>query len=303
MSWPGRRLAGFAAAAASAAALNAQPVEFSASDATNAHTYAAALVKGHTPRHAGTIGARLAAEWIRESAASLGLDAKVDVFRAQSLDSVFDFANVIAEIRGSDGRDAKWIVFMSHFDTYRNAGPRFEGANDGASTTGLLLALAASIRRAGAPRRNVALLWTDGEEARYSYSPNDGFQGSKRAVAEFRRLGRDVLAAVNLDMLGDRDLRIELPANGTPSLNALVLKAARRAGLRDLVSPSRYEISDDFSAFLSAGWPATDLIDFSFGPGNRWWHLPDDTLDKISVDSLFKAGRVAAALFNLLDGR
>jgi len=270
------------------------------SDAQKAYSFAAGLVRSHTPRHAGTRAARRAAEWIRERAASLGLDAKIDSFSAAAPDGSREFANVVAEIHGTGGASAQWIVFISHFDTYVRAGAGFEGANDGASTTGLLLALAESIHRAGRPRLNIAFIWTDGEEARHSYSENDGFQGSKRAAAEFRRLGRVVKAAVNLDMLGDRDLHIELPANATPSLNALVVRAARDAGLSSIVSCSDKCISDDFSAFLAAGWPATDLIDFSYGPRNRWWHTPDDTLDKISVESLFKAGCLSAALFNLL---
>ena len=279
------------------------PVEFSRADAAAAYAAAAVLVKNHTPRHAGTPGARHAAEWILRRAVASGLQARLDVFRAPAPGGEWDFANVVGEIPCADGPGAPWLVFLSHFDTYPNAGPGFEGANDGASTTGLLLSLAVTVRRAGPPRFNVAFIWTDGEEARYAYGPADGFQGSKRAAAEFKRLGRKVRAAVNLDMLGDRDLHIELPANATPSLNDLVMRAAARAGLADSVSIGRNAVYDDYSAFLSAGWPATDLIDFSFGPSNRWWHVPDDTLDKISPESLFTAGRISAAVFNLLDER
>ena len=278
-------------------------VAFTAADATNAYSLAEGLVKSHTPRHAGTPGARGAAEWIRRQAAAAGLSADVDEFRASAPGGEWKFANVIVEIPGLEGPRAPWIVFISHFDTYSNAGPGFEGANDGASTTGLLLALARAVRRARLPNRNVAFVFTDGEEARFAYGPDDGFQGSKRAAAEFKRMGRDVLAAVNMDMLGDRDLKIELPVNATPVLNEMVLEAARREGLSSRVSVSRMVISDDFSAFLGAGWPATDMIDFSFGPENRWWHVPEDKLDKISVDSLCISGRIAAALFNMLDRR
>jgi len=284
-------------------AIAARPVLFTPSDATNALLLATALVKLHTPRHAGTAGARKAAEWILASAQNLGVNAKLDSFRAKAPGGELDFANVIGEIRGIEGASAPWIVFISHFDTYPNAGPGFEGANDGASTTGLLLALAKAVNRAGIPRCNVSFVWTDGEEARYSYGPDDGFQGAKRAVSEFKRLGRNIRAAVNLDMLGDSDLHIELPANATSALNEMVLRAADREGLSSFVSVGQYAVTDDYSAFLSEGWPSTDLIDFSFGPQNHWWHVPDDTLDKISVNSLWVSGRIAAAVFNILDQR
>ncbi len=288
---------------ATAVAFAAPQVKFTAADATNAYDYAAALVKSYTPRHAGTPGAIAAAEWICSRAKRCGLSAKIDRFRAPSPDGEWEFANVMGEMRGMDGSSAPWIVFISHFDTYRNAGAGFEGANDSASTTGLLLALASSIYRSRTPRRNVAFIWTDGEEAKYAYGPQDGFQGAKRAVSEFKRLGRTVCATVNLDMLGDKDLHIELPANATPALNEMVLKAAAGAGLESYVSIGRYAVADDYSAFMDAGWPSTDLIDFSFGPDNRWWHVPDDTMDKISVESLFVSGRIAVALFNMLDVR
>ncbi len=278
-------------------------VTFTAADATNAYASAAGLVKGFTPRHAGTPGALRAAEWICARAAEAGLSARLDEFRAMAPGGEWRFANVIAEIPSPGGVAAPWIVFISHFDTYPNAGQGFEGANDGASTTGLLLELAKSLARSTPHRHNIALLWTDGEEARYAYGPDDGFQGSKRAAAEFKRLGRSVAAVLNLDMLGDRDLHIELPANATPALNETVLKAARRMGLASYISIGGLAVFDDYSAFLSNGWPATDLIDFSFGPKNRWWHVPDDTMDKISADSLLVAGRIAAETFNLLDAR
>ena len=282
-------------------AIAAKPVSFTPSDATNAFFLATALVKLHTPRHAGTDGARKAAEWILASAQGLGVAVKLDPFRAKAPGGEWDFANVMGEIRGTEGPLSPWIVFISHFDTYPNAGPGFEGANDGASTTGLLLALAKAVNRAGMPRHNVSFVWTDGEEARYSYGPDDGFQGARRAVSEFKRMGRKVRAVINLDMLGDRDLHIELPANATSALNEIVLKAARREGLSSFVSRGRYAVTDDYTAFLSEGWPSTDLIDFSFGPKNRWWHVPSDTLDKISADSLWVSGRIAAAVFNILD--
>ena len=47
--------------------------------------------------------------------------------------------------------------------------------------------------------------------------------------------------------------------------------------------------------------PAVDLIDFAYGEGygdNRYWHTPEDTMDKLSADSLETVGRVVLRLLN-----
>ena len=59
-------------------------------------------------------------------------------------------------------------------------------------------------------------------------------------------------------------------------------------------------VTDDHSAFLAHGCPAIDFIDFSYGPGNAWWHTPEDTMDKISEASLLSSGRLVAAFLNIL---
>ena len=48
------------------------------------------------------------------------------------------------------------------------------------------------------------------------------------------------------------------------------------------------EIHDDHTPLNAAGIPTIDLIDFEYPP----WHTPDDTMDKISAESLQTVGRV-----------
>ena len=215
------------------------------------------------------------------------------------------FANVVVEFRGTKP-NAPWIVFISHFDTPPNIGEGFEGANDGASTTALLIEFAGAIRRAGPLPDNIMLLWTDAEECMVSYTENDGFQGAKHALKGFKDRGRAVKAAIGLDMLGDRDLHIQMPINGTVKLQNAVFEAARRAGLEGLVSVGRDAVKDDFAVFYNAGCPAVNLIDFHFGsvPGkNDYWHTVEDKMDKISEESLLKSGMLVAELLNMLEGK
>ena len=287
----------------SAAALAAGPVEFTAADAQTAYAEAVGLVTNCTPRDAGTPGGRRAAEWICAAARKAGANAQLDSLVALSRNSLLSFANVVAEFPGAEP-SAPWIVLISHFDTMPGIGNGFQGANDGASTTGLLLAFARSLSRAGRLNHNVMLVWTDAEECRVAYGRHDGFQGSRHVVEQFAVKRRAVKAAICLDMLGDRNLHITVPGNGTPALRAYAAKAAAKAGLPQMLSlQDAMVVGDDHSPFLEAGCPAICLIDFDYGtmPGlNNYWHTPLDTIDKISADSLYAAGRITAELVNLL---
>ena len=281
----------------------AAPIEFTEADAHAALAAASNLVGRCTPRDAGTMRGRLAANWILDRVSRIGVDASLDKFRAPTPDGERPFANVMVEFPGTN-TNAAWIVVMSHFDTMPNIGEGFQGANDGASTSGLLVALASALRRSGRQPESIALVWTDGEECRRSYGPNDGFQGSRRLADSYRARNRAVKAAICVDMLGDKNLNITLPANTTPVLKDIALAAAKRIGAeKKIVYKDGIVVKDDHSAFLDLGYPAIDLIDFDFGsaPGlNDWWHTPNDTLDKISAESLLVSGRLVAELLNAL---
>jgi len=65
-------------------------------------------------------------------------------------------------------------------------------------------------------------------------------------------------------------------------------------------------VLDDHVAFMRAGIPAVDLIDFEFGskPGlNDYWHTDKDTLDKISPRSLEIVGKTTLRLIELLQNQ
>ena len=133
-----------------------------------------------------------------------------------------------------------------------------------------------------------------------AYGPDDGFWGSKRAAAYLAAKERKVQAVICVDMLGDKDLEISIPANGTPTLSKIAVHAAKRAGYPGLVKPIEELVKDDHVAFMDKGFKAIDLIDFSYGPDNSYWHTPQDTVDKISKESLLKSGKIIAELLNIL---
>lgn len=273
----------------------AASLAFTQEHADLAYATADAIVTRCTPRDAGTLRSFRAAYRIRDAAGAAGADARLDVFTADTPRGPKRFVNVEGEIAASP--DAPWIVIVSHYDT--KPGVACPGANDGASTSGLLVALADAIATARPKGANFAFLWTDGEESMEKYGENDGLWGSKRAAAKWRASGREVHAVVCLDMLGDRDLKIGIPANCTEPLRRRVLAAAERAGIPDKVELRRELVKDDHVPFLEAGFAAVDLIDFEYGPApgdNGWWHTPEDAMDKISAASLLAAGRLVCEL-------
>ncbi len=253
------------------------------------------------PRDSGTPGAQKAAEYLRDRLQALGVRAEINSFADMTPRGRATFHNVIGKIPGA-GRGL--IILSGHYDT-KSGIAGFAGANDGGSSTGLLLALAELLARGPALRPEIWIVFFDGEEAVKSYGPNDGLHGSTRLAAQILQAGRagDVRALINLDMIGDRDLTITIPRNGHPNLIKAFFDAARAEGVRDKFSLHQFEIGDDHDPFIEAGIPAVDIIDFEYGsaPGrNDFWHTPEDTLDKLAPESLQIVGRVTLRVVNQL---
>lgn len=278
--------------------LLAAALEFTAQDARLAYEKAGELVERFTPRDAGTPRCGVyAANFILDAASATGADVRRDQFTAQTPRGLKRFTNLSAEFK-SAGPEAKWIVLLSHYDT--KAGCGCPGANDGASTTGLLIGFANAFSNWKEPRGNLMLIWTDGEECMESYGENDGLWGSKRAAEILAGTDRKIGAVICLDMIGDKDLNITIPANGSKVLARYIIKAAEKAGYPNLVKTVPLHVKDDHLAFWQKGIPAVDLIDFDYGPNNSWWHTPEDTMDKVSEESLLKCGRIIAEFINIV---
>lgn len=278
--------------------LLAASLAFSKGDANLAYDTAYRLVAEHTPRDAGTSRGRCAADFLLDAASAVGADVKRDEFYAKTPKGERKFVNLYSEFTsyGSPG----WVVFVSHYDT--KPGTKCPGANDGASTSGLLVALANCLSSWRDRAVNVMLIWTDGEECMEAYLENDGFWGSRRAAQMLKAKNVKVIGVFCLDMLGDRNLNISVAKNGSQKLFPIVTAASGKANVPVEFSPVL--VKDDHVPFLNAGFRAVDLIDFDFGSapgGNEYWHTEADTMDKVSASSLFAAGRLVAEIVNLCD--
>ncbi len=276
------------------------PLTFTTAQAGVALSNVVAFVSECTPRDGGTPGSDRAAVWLQARLAHRGVTAAIDRFTDYTPEGPRPFANVLATIPGTGD---EWVVLLSHFDTKCRIANEFQGANDGGSSTGLLLELAAALQATAPHRLNVLCAFLDGEECRLGYSDRDGFHGSRHLAKAMKREGKKVKAVILMDMVGDRDLKLTLPHNGTAALRVLALEAAEATGDRAKIGLFDGIIYDDHQAFLDQGYPAIDLIDLVYGsrPGeNDYWHTTRDTPDKLSADSLLTTGRIVMELLKRL---
>lgn len=230
-------------------------------------------------------------EWIVER---LPQGARLDRFTDMTPAGERTFTNVLLE---KPGTTQEWIVLVSHYDL-KTGIPDFKGANDGGSSTALLLALA---KQLSAEKFGLLFAFVDGEECLESYSAQDGLHGSRYLAKQLATTERKVRAVMILDMIGDKNLQLEIPANVTARLTPSVLEAARRAGCEGLVRSRYSQMIDDHVPFLMAGFPVTNLIDFDYGPNNAYWHTAQDTIDKLSPDSFYKVGNIVSQWIKVLE--
>ena len=236
------------------------------------------------PRPAGSPGGLRAREYITAELKRAGVQVRVEAFEAQTPDGRVKMANVVGVVAG---RRSDVILVGGHYDTKVFHAFRFVGANDGGSSTALLLELARAL--AAQPRElTYWIAFFDGEEARGAWTATDSLYGSRRMAAELARRNQLPRAVIVADMIGDRDLNIQREAASTPWLTDLVWASARRLGQSTHFLPDVRAVEDDHVPFLRAGVPATLLIDFDF----PWWHTAEDTLDKVSARSLQVVGDV-----------
>ncbi len=283
---------------------------FTGQDAAQAFDQTARFV-ACGPRAAGTPDARRAAVYLERALADAGAaTARIESFEDDTPFGVRTFHNVLADFPAADPQ-APWIILLSHFDTKTgisgdSAETPFVGANDGGSSVGLLLALAARFARESQLLPcHVRIAFLDGEECAVAYSDRDGLHGSRHLARALRREGLSVRAVILADMIGDRDLLIEIPRNGTPALRLLALECADRLGIRPHVKLGSGIVLDDHQPFLDLGFPAVDLIDFAFGsaPGrNDYWHTCEDTVEKLAPASFEITGSLIVAMMNALCG-
>jgi glutaminyl-peptide cyclotransferase len=182
------------------------------------------------------------------------------------------------------------FLLCSHYDTKMFAAIQFVGANDGGSSTGLLLELARVIGQHPNLAAKIELVFFDGEEAYDHFSETDGLYGSRYFSRQLQdNRAKQLRGGILFDMVGDRSLDVTLPADSPPEMAQDIFAAAEALKLRSYFTYLDREMIDDHSPLNAIGIPTIDVIDFDF----PWWHTAGDTIDKISAQSLQIVGSVA----------
>ena len=246
----------------------------------------------HGPHPPGSEAQRKAGEYIVGQLEALGLEVDTQTFRPVTPRGRLRMTN----IRGIlPGREKKVLILASHYDSKFYDTFEFVGANDGASTSGLVLELARVLVQDNPAGLTLWFVFFDGEEAVGEWSSADSLYGSREFVKREKNRGnlRKVGAMILLDLVGGKDLRILQEGYSTPWLNKIIWNQASRLGHERIFRPSgrASHIEDDHLPFLRAGIPAVDLIDLSYAH----WHKPTDTLDKLSGPNLEVVGAVVLA--------
>lgn len=254
------------------------------------------------PRPAGSEASARVRSYVRGILEPLGYTVEEQRFEARTPRGKVAMTNVIAK---RPGAMPSWIVLGAHYDTKVFDQFEFVGANDGASGVGAVLELA-RVLSARPLKHGVALCFFDGEEAVEHWSEEDSLYGSTHLVDSWVDSGfaKKVRSVFVLDMVGDRNLKISEDLYSHQQLRQLVQEEGRKLGYGSVFSGPKQGIEDDHLPFLQAGIPAMDVIGFaqtSAGVYPSYWHTADDTLDKVSAESLEAVGRTMDAVLRRLD--
>jgi glutaminyl-peptide cyclotransferase len=198
------------------------------------------------------------------------------------------------------------IVLGTHYETnYPLRNINFVGANDGAATTGLLMAIADQLRSKKLEGYSVWLVFFDGEEAIQHWSASDSTYGSRHLAAKWGGNGTlgHIKAFMLADMIGDKDLDIQRENRSPVWLVDLVRQAAKKLGHEHYFFQTEEPVEDDHLPFVQRGVPSIDVIDLDYGPNNSYHHTAQDTMDKISARSLSIDGDVFMETIRLINQR
>lgn len=253
------------------------------------------------PRIPNTPGHQKTGDWLLAELRARADTVIVQEFRQRtSKGQTLQLRNFFARFRP---QATDRILFLAHWDTRpfadksANLGQQrmpVPGANDGASGVAVLLGVADALK-SKPPTVGVDLLFVDGEDYGDFTDSTETLIGS-RYFAKHLPAGYTTLFAVLFDMVGDKDLQIlqeGYSISGAPEVVQRVWRIAQERGYgRVFVNRAGTALTDDHVPLQQAGIRAIDVIDFDF----PYHHTTEDTIDKVSAESLQIVGDVAVAL-------
>ena len=189
---------------------------------------------------------------------------------------------------------------------------KFVGANDPGTSAGTLIEMGrvlAGVNRK--PKFTYWLVFFDGEEAFCEGwddcgKPDapDNTYGSRHFVSRLKERNEvsRVRALILMDMMGYKNLELRPRYHEYKMVAGHNLANRTRPGVCVYLSFDRPEGvgGDDHEPFLRAGIDSVDIIQLNNYP---FWHKPDDTLDKVSPQSMKIVGDAVIASLPRIEQR
>jgi Zn-dependent M28 family amino/carboxypeptidase len=243
------------------------------------------------PRPPASDGIHKVQEYISTQLKSFGCQVEQQDFHASTPKGDVAMQNIVAKAAGTG---PGIILLLTHYDSLGSV-ENFVGAEDSASSTGMMIELARHLCAQKGPN-SVWMAFLDGEESFVNWDKdNDHTYGSRELAARMSVSGelKRVKAVILVDMIGQYGLKIPKESDSTKWLADLVWKTADRLGHKDVfINQEVGRIDDDHQSFLSRGLPSLDIIDLNDYISAGYWHTPQDTLDKISPRNVAIVGYV-----------
>lgn len=257
------------------------------------------------PRNYGSKGYKEVQSYIKNEIKKLGYNPHTQTFKAPYIPNRTG-ENIYAFLKG---KSKKYIIIASHYDT-RSVAEKDEsflrrkepiiGANDGASSTGVLLALMSSLKNyKGELPYSVAFVFFDLEDDGGIYNINlderdiletDWIQGSIMFAKENIIPKKDIQFGILLDMVGGKNAFFKFESIAYRKYSKLyksVWDAGKKLGYGKYFLESRWAaIIDDHIPFVERSIPFINIIDM----GYRYHHTHEDTIDKIDLNTLKYVG-------------
>jgi glutaminyl-peptide cyclotransferase len=243
------------------------------------------------PRPSGSPAIAQLQDYLLSELKSYGCTTDVDSFNSDTPAGRIRMKNILVKI---PGERPGIILLGTHYDTKRL--PNFVGADDGGSSTGVMLELARLF--CSQTQKNRYAVWIaffDGEEAvRQEWQDPDNCYGSREMAARFAIAGDipKIKAFLLADLVGTKTPHFKRESYSTPALVDVVWSVAKRLGYGSIFVDDSAPIEDDHQSFLKRHVPSVDVIDLDTNNDVPYWHTPQDTLDKISPKTLAITGHV-----------
>lgn len=242
------------------------------------------------PRPPGSDGYEKSLVYLEAAFAQIGWTTRRQSFPQGTPRGPVTFTNLLARHTAgqSDWSRSTPVIIGGHLDSKLIEAFPFVGANDGGSSTGVILELARVLSTSPTEAAKVELILFDGEEAFLeNITPTDGLYGSKYYAHAMSKRATWPSLGIVIDLIGDSRYGYYYNPEAPPSFAATIEKVAAETGMKLARPPG--PIIDDHVPLQNTGLPCLHLIgDFMNMP---YWHQPGDTMEVIDVKALDQTGR------------